>query len=298
MIYLKGSEFKKEISSLEKKEIKTDNIRILGYDFVKNNKNKAKLIISNKKFKLREFLSGEGYHDNELKLKIILDKDLLNLNYMFGDCKRLINFSIYDNKLYIDDEIINGVSQKLEKFIEEHEYSNDDSKRTRSGNTNDNKITSKIESQENFNSSIITEIHDNIRSNKCKSYYGISHVFYNCISLSSISGISNWNVDNAIDMKKIFSYCEKLSSLPDISKWNTGKVEDMSLMFDNCSSLISLPDISKWNTDNVNDMSEMFSNCISLISLPDISKWNTNNVINMSGMFSHCSSISSLPDIS
>ena len=33
------------------KEIKSDNIRILGNDFVKNNKNKGKLIINNKKYK-------------------------------------------------------------------------------------------------------------------------------------------------------------------------------------------------------------------------------------------------------
>ena len=30
-------------------EMLSDNIRILGHDFVKNNKNKAKLIINNKK---------------------------------------------------------------------------------------------------------------------------------------------------------------------------------------------------------------------------------------------------------
>ena len=34
-----------------KKEIESDNIRILGDDFVKNNLNKAKLIINNKKNK-------------------------------------------------------------------------------------------------------------------------------------------------------------------------------------------------------------------------------------------------------
>ena len=32
-------------------EIKSDNIRILGNDFVKNNKNKGKLIINNKRYK-------------------------------------------------------------------------------------------------------------------------------------------------------------------------------------------------------------------------------------------------------
>ena len=31
-------------------EIYSDNIRILGHDFVKNNKNKAKLLINNRKY--------------------------------------------------------------------------------------------------------------------------------------------------------------------------------------------------------------------------------------------------------
>ena len=38
------------------KENQSDNIRLLGEDFVKNNKNKGKLIINNKKYKLKEFI--------------------------------------------------------------------------------------------------------------------------------------------------------------------------------------------------------------------------------------------------
>ena len=51
------------------KEIKSDNIRILGKDFVKNNKNKGKLIINNKKYKLKEFININEIKNDITKTK-------------------------------------------------------------------------------------------------------------------------------------------------------------------------------------------------------------------------------------
>ena len=45
--------YTKNLSTL----FENDYIRILGNDFVKNNKNKGKLIINNKKYKLKEFIN-------------------------------------------------------------------------------------------------------------------------------------------------------------------------------------------------------------------------------------------------
>ena len=59
-------------------------------------------------------------------------------------------------------------------------------------------------------------------------------------------------------MSHMFYWCKSLSSLTDISKWNTNNVSNMSYMFYKCSLLSSLPDISKWNTNNVTNMSHMF----------------------------------------
>ena len=42
-----------------KGEIYSDNIRILGHEFVKNNKNKVKLIINNKKYRLKELINSK-----------------------------------------------------------------------------------------------------------------------------------------------------------------------------------------------------------------------------------------------
>jgi len=86
------------------KEIKNDNIRIFGHDFVKNNKNKVKLIINNKKHNLKEFINNKEFIDNKIKIIIILDKRLSNREAMFENCRKLKEFVIYDNILNIDDE--------------------------------------------------------------------------------------------------------------------------------------------------------------------------------------------------
>ena len=61
----------------------------------------------------------------------------------------------------------------------------------------------------------------------------MSHMFYNCSSLSSFPDISNWDTSNVTNMSEMFDKCLSLSSLPDISKWNTSNVYNMSYMFKN-----------------------------------------------------------------
>ena len=50
---------------------------------------------------------------------------------------------------------------------------------------------------------------------------------------------------NITNMSDMFSGCSSLSSLTDISKWNTNNAIDMIFMLSGCSSLLSLIDISK-----------------------------------------------------
>ena len=66
------------------KEILSYDIRILGSDFVKNNKNKAKLIINNKKYALKEFINQKGSTSDEIKILYILWLfHYLFLNFIF-----------------------------------------------------------------------------------------------------------------------------------------------------------------------------------------------------------------------
>ena len=94
-----GEDIEEENNEIEEKngkdnedigeEIEEDNekglLRILGKEFVKSNKNKGKLIINNKRYKLEEFIKIEDNKVQNYKLQMILSKDLSNYSYMFKD---------------------------------------------------------------------------------------------------------------------------------------------------------------------------------------------------------------------
>ena len=96
--------------------IKLNNkIRIFGHNFVKNNKNKAKLIINNKKYKLEEYINNDNikeYKCDKLKIAILLNKKLSNFGHIFENCTGLIEFLYNDNIINSDDIEL----KELEKF--------------------------------------------------------------------------------------------------------------------------------------------------------------------------------------
>ena len=83
-------------------EIKNDNIRILGNVFV-NNRNKGKLIINNKKYKLKEFINNE-IKDDIIKINMILSKDLSNIGHLFHNSAKLKEIFFCDDTRFIDDK--------------------------------------------------------------------------------------------------------------------------------------------------------------------------------------------------
>ena len=98
----KGLTYKIDKIYINKKiedEIYSDNIRILGHDFVKNNKNKAKLIINNKKYRLKELVNNKGFNNDKIKINMILSKDISNISNMFKNCVKLLEISIEDDIL-------------------------------------------------------------------------------------------------------------------------------------------------------------------------------------------------------
>ena len=63
----------------------------------------------------------------------------------------------------------------------------------------------------------------------------ISRMFYNCVSLASLSDLSEWSTNNVADFSRMFHNCVSLSSLPDISKWKTDNATNFSYFFFNVS---------------------------------------------------------------
>ena len=82
----------------------SDNIRILGKDFVKNNKNKGKLIINNKKYKLKEFINSNEIKNDIIKINIILSKEISNISHLFDNCYKLKEIFFCDDTRFIDDK--------------------------------------------------------------------------------------------------------------------------------------------------------------------------------------------------
>ena len=203
-----------------------NNLRILGKEFVENNKNKAKLIINNKKYNLTEFNPVINYAKQELKINIILNQNNLNKSCMFMDCISLISVSIYEDK-----ENIKNPNDKSLK--DEEEY-----------------LLGKYFGNEIKN--ISTE--KNSELNTYSEYSLILEKSENISDKSTIRNLSQFIPKERItfiSFKDMFRTCISLVSLPDISHWNTRNVFDMSRMFANCFSLKSLPDISKWDVSNV-----------------------------------------------
>ena len=108
---------------------KNCNLKIFGKYFVKNNKNKAKVILKNKKIQLTEIIPKEkmkGNKSKQIKVKVILKKNHYDKSFMFNDCKSLQHFSFVDdilNKENISETeyLSNNKSQN-----QDEEYSNKD----------------------------------------------------------------------------------------------------------------------------------------------------------------------------
>lgn len=115
------------------------------------------------------------------------------------------------------------------------------------------------------------------------------HWFYDCIYLTSITGIRYLNTSNVTNMKSMFYKCSSLASL-DVSGFDTSNVTNMQSMFYLCGNLTEL-DLTNFNTSNVTNMQSMFYNCTSLTSLTFGENFTTKNVTSGTGTFNGCSKL-------
>lgn len=122
--------------------------------------------------------------------------------------------------------------------------------------------------------------------------YGKASLLFGMLpNVSELSGLSNLNTTNVINMDGMFKGCHGFTSL-DLSGLDTQNVTSMYGMFYEMSGLKSL-NLGHFNTAQVYDMSNMFYGCSLLTSL-DLSSFETTNVIDMGGMFESCYSLASL----
>ena len=313
----KESNLDNDFITIKYKVEKNRKIKLLGEDFVANNKYFCKLIINEKEFDLMTFynienLENEKINDEIFEIKLKGIKRVTNMSHLFYECSSL--FLLPDMSNWNTSKVINMSHLFYEcsslSFISD--LSNWDTK-----NVNNMRSMfygcSSLKNMPNistWNTGNVTNI--SYMFGKCSliknipdiSFWNIDNIinmsglFSKCSSLLYLPNISKWKINNNVNLENSLKECSSLKSLPDISNWNTKNVLNMSNIFNNCSSLKVLPDLSKWNTENVTDMHCMFLKCKSLNNLPDISNWNTNNVIDMSSMFEECISLKYFPDIS
>jgi len=219
---------KKNIGKMIYRETEDKEIKIFNEKFVANNINRAKMIINNKQYNLKEIIENQKQY---FKIEIKFLDNIIKLNSMFSNCKLLNSINNFKNlntkNLKTIFELFAGCDSLL--IIDDI------------SNWNINKINniSKIFSE----CSKLKELPDISRWDLSNAK-DISGMFEKCSSLEYLPEISKWDTKNVINMSCLFHDCSLIRYLPDISKWNTTKVEDIHEIFYKCSHLESIPDIS------------------------------------------------------
>jgi surface protein len=107
----------------------------------------------------------------------------------------------------------------------------------------------------------------------------ISTAFRNCVNLTKVRGMNEWNTQNVINMAVMFYNATAFNT--NIGSWNTQNVTNMGSMFNGATAFNT--NIGSWNTQNVINMRQMFQNATAFNT--NIGSWNTQNVTNMVDMF-------------
>ena len=188
-----------------------NNLRVLGKEFVKKNKNKGKLIINNKKFSLNEMISVKDITKN--KILMILYENISNKSFMFKDCYSLESFS---QSLIDLNEINSNFKQELIDFNEIN--SNFKQESINNITRNEKQILlfpwindKKVEDEEQYSFSVKDNIDysDVVQKNK-------NNDSLNNSTLLDSNGILKLNYHNIFDMSYMFYNCKLLHSLPDM----------------------------------------------------------------------------------
>ena len=95
-------------------EKNTEKLTILGKDFIKNNKNKCKLIINNKKCQLKDIILIKSIKKSNMKL--VLNKNIYNKSFMFKNCVKLESLiqisNVHDIENLLNDEPMIDVNER------------------------------------------------------------------------------------------------------------------------------------------------------------------------------------------
>ena len=111
----------------------------------------------------------------------------------------------------------------------------------------------------------------------------ISNLFEDCVNLTTIEDIVNWNTENITKMEATFKNASQFNQ--NIASWNTSSVQTMNSMFSGATNFNQ--NIGTWNTSSVQTMNSMFSGATNFNNGGEnaIKNWVISTVIDMAEMF-------------
>ena len=121
----------------------------------------------------------------------------------------------------------------------------------------------------------------------------MQRTFENASNISSLTGISDWNVQKVTNMTRIFNQVTKVTDLSPLSNWKTDSLQKLNTAFAN-NSFTNLQGLENWNVSHVTDMGVIFMSDANLTDISALANWDTSNVTDLNRAFNVNQSLTSL----
>jgi len=196
--YMKKNIGKMIYKNAENKKI----IKVLNIDFISKNIKRAKIILNNKQYGLKENI---GNTKQIFKIKIKFLDNVIYSNSMFENCESLssiYNFQNFNTK-YL--KTIYNLFYGCNSLLYIDNISN--------WNINNINNMSNI-----FNQCSLLETMPDISKWNTNNIIDMNNLFCCYSSLKYLPDISKWNIYNVYNIEGMFSGCSSLEEIPDISK--------------------------------------------------------------------------------
>ncbi|GFI20151.1 MBG domain-containing protein [Lactobacillus johnsonii] len=121
----------------------------------------------------------------------------------------------------------------------------------------------------------------------------MQRTFESASNISSLTGISDWNVQKVTNMTRIFNQVTKVTDLSPLSNWKTDSLQKLNTAFAN-NSFTNLQGLENWNVSHVTDLGVIFMSDANLTDISALANWDTSNVTDLNRAFNVNQSLTSL----
>ena len=115
----------------------------------------------------------------------------------------------------------------------------------------------------------------------------MAYMFYDCTALESVE-FKNINTSNVTNMGLMFAFDESLTSITGIADWDTSNVTDFNNMFR--TNKVTHLDVANWDLSSAVDMNSIFAHCTKLKTFnePTNGGWDVSSVTDLGWLFYNC----------